>query len=88
MFKSKTDFKAFDKKNEKVKNLDPKKSKALAKGGVNKLKGKVEQQTDLNFSFNNKVLSLQLAKLCNVGLCNVGLIITESVITVRIPEKR
>ena len=33
MFKSKTDFKAFDKKNEKVKNLDPKKIQSLGKRG-------------------------------------------------------
>lgn len=45
MFKSKTDFNAFDKNNDKVKNLEMTKVKALSKSASKKLQGKPEDKT-------------------------------------------
>lgn len=45
MFKSKTDFNAFDKNNDKVKNLEMTKVKALSKSASKKLQGKPENKT-------------------------------------------
>ncbi|BDS15086.1 hypothetical protein [Aureispira anguillae] len=45
MFKSKTDFNAFDKNNSKVKNLEAAKTKALTKSGTKKLINKLGEKT-------------------------------------------
>lgn len=52
MFKSKTDFNAFDKHNEKVANVEPKKMKGLSKNAVKKLLGAPTERTSFFLILN------------------------------------
>ncbi len=52
MFKSKTDFNAFDKNNKKVENIDAKKAKGLSKAGTKKLAANLESRTSFYLILN------------------------------------
>ena len=52
MFKSKTDFNAFDKHNEKVANVEPQKMKGLSKNAVKKLLGAPTERTSFFLILN------------------------------------
>ena len=52
MFKSKVKFEAFDRNNEKVKDIDPAQQKALCKAGTKKLAGKPGVKTNYHFIYN------------------------------------